>query len=835
MFKAKVKRLMEKVHALKNGVSSNEDKIAGNVWLLSADEVLCCKREDGDSRYPYSCDGRILWASASGVISVAESLFTIFLNAYEGKEPYLCFFAGQKRETGYFPISLLGVARQAFEENVERYTVFTPEAAYYFTETETFVACVRVFMDTKKRLCFSTYIENVSAKVIETYVSSYFNPLLLHGSGESPAQKWYKSCTRTDYGFLCKTLEYFSREEYVKNCLAIRVEGAKNIQTTTSRSEYTGGINNSLHCATPLQTGKFKERKAYTEFVDLAVAGSLTPLKLKVGEYYVENYVVGVSSESEETAVSLVNQKCDLDQTIYNAELERENSETKKLNIRFSGLQDALKNRDTIFNNFLYNVTRQVDFCVHAKNYAGAMMGIRDLFQQVGAAIAWTPKYCRGKIIEALDFIGEDGRAPRQYSYPAKKDVLPMMDLRPFIDQGVWIISTLYTYLAYTNDYSILEETCGYYRFEGGRVAFSDKRDTVLEHLLAIADYLVSNLDEDTGCLKALFGDWNDALDGLGATNKEGREYGNGVSVMASLQFYRNLLEMSEICRKTGKHKAKAEEYLQIRESLKKGLIKNAIVQNEKGERKVLHGWGDDRSFFVGSYCDNDGRNRDGLTASAYWILSDLYKEYGEIVPDIVKAYDRLDSKYGLKTFEPYFAPENTQVGRISRMPKGTAENGATYIHATLFGIWSLFEIGESKRAWEQIYKILPITHDFISTTPFVMSNSYVYNAEKGFDGQSMNDWFTGSGCVLMKVLIGGVFGVRPTLDGLTIQMAEYMPCDYAEISLRIKDTPLRVRYKRTGQGRGYSVNGKKYLAKNGIFLSLDDLKGEPLTVEIVD
>ena len=132
--------------------------------------------------------------------------------------------------------------------------------------------------------------------------------------------------------------------------------------------------------------------------------------------------------------------------------------------------------------------------------------------------------------------------------------------------------------------------------------------------------------------------------------------------------------------------------------------------------------------------------------------------------------------------------------------------NGATYIHATLFGIWPLFEIGESKRAWEQFYKILPITHKFISTSPFVMPNSYVENLEEGFDGESMSDWFTGGGSVLVKVLIWYIFGIRPTLDGIYIAPSNDMPFENAQINLKVKGVEISVRYKITQVTKGNAL-----------------------------
>ena len=265
------------------------------------------------------------------------------------------------------------------------------------------------------------------------------------------------------------------------------------------------------------------------------------------------------------------------------------------------------------------------------------------------------------------------------------------MDLRPFIDQGVWIISTVYNYIAYTGDYSILKEKVGYYeRQPSGGVLRSKITDTVLDHLIRIMDYLVTHIDENTKCLRAMYGDWNDALDGLGVTNKN-KEYGNGVSVMASMQLYKNLEEMSELLKKINMHNELLPVYEKAYQELIKGLEKYAIVA--KGDaKKIIHGWGEDRSYLVGSYNDVDNLERDSLTANAFYVISGLNKHNFISKNDILTAYNNLDSKFGLMTFSPHFERGVKGVGRIVNLPKGTAENGATYIHATLFGILSLFK-----------------------------------------------------------------------------------------------------------------------------------------------
>ena len=813
-FQEKVKELLGQIHAIEQDEKLKaERKLPSDCYFLNSDTVLSYRRDDGDARYPYAYDGLTLWAYASGNVKMEESVFSVFLPTFEAKEPYLAFFAGKKQENGYFPISLLGTAKQAFEKGVKRYTVFTPQAAYYFTETDEFTSVVRMLVDDKKLLRLSVYLENTSGKPLDTYVSTYINFFIMQTNYETFETKWYKRCKTTDYGYLMSTTEYWGKDANFEHYAAISRSSFNGvIDKTTSHSVYTGSMHNQLSASTALINGKFAKQKAYTEFTETAVAGDIIPLTLGAKETFAISYTAAFYDDKEKAVtMSTENREtAGIDEFIAR-KVEEEKTKDKRERmpkITFSDIPEKNLRADSV-NYFFENVTRQVEFCTRAKNYAGSLIGIRDIFQQVEAALTWIPDYCRKKIVEALGYIGDDGRAPRQYSYPLSENVLPRMDLRPYIDQGVWIISTVYTYLRFTGDYSILDEVCGYYKLDGYKVDFSAEKDTVLEHLLRIAKYLLSKLADDTGCLRILYGDWNDALDGLGAATEAGKDFGDGVSVMATLQLYQNLGELCDILKTTGKYTEKIAELKSYKETIQKGLQKYAIDQNADGARKIVHGWGDKLSYKIGSYCDNDGINRDGLTSNAFWILSGAIGWDESLKEDILNAYDRLDSKYGLKTFEPYFPLDNMEVGRITHLPEGTAENGATYIHATLFAIWSLFEIGEAEKAWGQLYKILPLTHEFISTTPFIMSNSYLYNEERGFDGESMSDWFTGSGCVLVKTLLWEIFGVQPDLNGLTVRPANYFPSEKACLSMQVKGCDITVEYKKTGEGkRRFTVNG---------------------------
>ena len=810
-------------------------------YFLDKDTVVCLPRTTGDARYPYSADGFNLWAYSSGYVSINESTFYVILSSDEGKEPYLNFYAGQDLGNGkYAPVSLLGIAASPLESEVERYTVYTPQAVYYLTKTRDIIYCVRMFVDGDKKVYFSLTAENITTKAVKTYLSSYFNCFLMHASGECVETKWFKECKTHKNGFTFYSVEDLSRTEHLHNYGVITraIDGmtAYNLTSTTSHMDYTGGKNIYLAASKSLFEGGFEREKPATKFTETAIAGDMLTFSLNKNQsirvdYALDVFFDGDSAKDGEAVKICANETDEKLVFLQQRDNERQNS-VSALKICFQEEKDTLL-KANVLEKFIGFVQRQVEFAALSKNSGVSLLGVRDVFQQIESALMWNPTACRAKIIEALDFIGENGRPPRQYSIPPKDGIVPPMDLRKFIDQGVWIINVVYRYLAYTGDVSILKEICGYYILDGV-VSRSERKDTVLDHLIQICRYLTDNIDEDTGCLKVLYGDWNDALDGMGASLDGSTEFGNGVSVMATLQLYQNIGEMREILKLAG-----VEDTLSLdgqEEKLKNGLQKYALVADKSG-RRILHGWGDKRSYLVGSEADSDGQDRVGLTSNAFWVLSGAYDWDKSVKNDILRAYDRLDSKYGLKTFEPFFAKDAQGVGRIVNLPKGTAENSASYVHATLFGVWSLFKMGECERAWKQLEKALPVTHEHISTTQFVMSNSYSYNEEFEMDGESMSDWYTGSANVLIKMLVRDVFGIDARIDGLYIHPCKYFPFKKASIRIKVREAIVRLSYENIGgKKRSISTNveGRYEVIEDGLFVSADKLNGD-ISVRVID
>lgn len=805
MFFERLKEIVSMVGAL---VPSKENTLPDNSYFLPDSSVLCYPRKYGESRYPYYNDGLVMFARSSGYIDINEGMFHVFRTANYNEDAVIGFFAGERTgEDAFFPLSLTGAAKQLFEPgDIKRYTVYDPNSVYYIVESKDTVYAVRGYVDTDKHIRFTVgAVNNGTAKRI--YLASYLEPMLRYIAAEGFFNRMTKHSRLLPNGsYIMKSLNA------CYDCLSVRVKSSGNEKekySTTAKRTVLGLKGGCLANAIALKNGKPDFTVTNTNTTDLPVACDFYHFELAQGEEARVDYELLVTADeliAECFALGCVDPAA-ADNALCEAS-KAEAAENAEMKLRFSEWVNGRVGGE-VLNNFLEYVKRQISLCALGKSYAESMLGIRDVFQQLEASLMWMPERSRAQIVRVMNYILEDGRAPRQISFPSSEKPIPDMDLRPYIDQGPWIIDTLYTYLVFTGDTSILDEMCSYYKVENtlGPVLESDRRDSILDHLCAITDYLVSNITPETGLLRALWGDWNDAIDGIGRTKDEGKEFGTGVSVMASAQLYSSLEKMARILKMKGEDE-RAQRYLEIKDALGNSYRENAVCQ-ENGVKRILHGWGDKREYYAGSYEDYDGKSRISLTAHAFAAISDITRAYPELRDDIVKNILSLDSKYGLLTFSESFDEIDARIGRISTITPGTYENKAAYVHASTFGIMALFLLGESEEAWRQLEKSIVITHDNATLTTFVMPNSYCANDEYGIDGVSMGDWYTGSGTVLIKELVRFGFGIDPDLDGIRIAPPAYFPYENATLEITVKHHRIKVNISGAGKAeRRIYVNG---------------------------
>lgn len=813
----KKETLLELLEKIKNVEKSPEsaDALPRNTFYLDTDKVLCCRRDEGESRFPYDSDGLVVWLRSTGFIDACESTFTIFRTANFGEESPVAFFGGLDCGNGkYTPVSITGAGRQGDENGVSRYIVYSLKHAVCIADTEDIVFAVRLHVDTEKHIHFDITAVNKTDEKKSFYLASFMEALLRNAEFEKFWNKMTKFGERLENGsFLLKS------QNAKPDILVINRKTVCGTSTaeyyTTARNDFLGSRGLAVANSESLRTGKFKREVSSVTTTDLPVASDIIHFEADAGESVSVRYELMLCDDD---GVAREIAKKTIDETAIDAELEaienKEKSDFDNIKITFDGWKSG-KIKSSTFNKFLRSVQKQTSFCAHGKNYAGAYLGIRDVFQQLEGALIWQRELSREKIVAALNYILDTGRPPRMFSFPKYPDAPIPVDLEKYIDQGVWIISTIYTYLSFTRDYSILDEVCDY--IDAPDEPWCDavktgERTTILEHLIRITDFLISNVDtEYTGCLKVLFGDWNDAVDGLGHTKDEGKEFGTGVTVMATLQFWQNLREMTEILTNVGNHCDLIEKYAAVMAGIEKGLEKYAIDENNVGKRRIIHGWGDKVGYKVGSFSDPDGESRCSLTPNSFWAITGFIKRDTTLKNEIMECMDAVSSKYGLKTFDKPFPRGCEGVGRINNIVPGTYENSCAYAHGSLFGTMAMFELGEARRAWEEIEKTAVITHENASMTSFVMPNSYCENSGYGMDGESLGDWHTGSGAVLVKETIKYGFGIVPTLDGLKIRFPSYFPAEKGEITLKVADSVVTVKYSDEKCGaRRITVDGAK-------------------------
>lgn len=829
-------------------------RMPGDVYVLDREHILAAPRDNGDSRYPYGRDGFNFWVYASGYMHSNEGLFSHFMRAAHGEEPNIAFFAGLPEGNRFLPVPLLSVPKlsEGAAPRFERFTVLSNSAAYFFTTSDTLMFVARVFVTPDKDICFSVQATNTSGQDQSLYLSSYFNPFLRHQVYQGTEDAWFKEVRVIDTAgapdslasFLVRVNEDVDRTRSVSNWGVFRrtlsLQGGSRLtrhENTTARMQYVGGARSSLHTAASLTKGTFGIPQRVCTFVDDAIAGDMLHLDIPAGA---EARLDIVFSHTDDTGRAKRLVHAPLIPDIIDNQLNEleEDDHDRHSNLALSvGQTDPQYIRPKVFNSFVEHLKRQVEFCALIKGYVqvseNSLIGIRDVCQAIESLAAWRPQAARAKLIEALGFTEPNGRCFRQYSLPSKNGQMGRMDLRPFIDQGSWVISSTVSYLKLTGKFGLLTENVGYHRIldeETCSVEPVEDQDNVLNHLFKIMRYLLDHRDHGhTGCVRALFGDWNDAMDGLGVSMDPSQTYGTGVSVMATLHVLQNCEEMIDLLKslEDDRYERYVRAYRVAADSIREGLRKYAVVTNDKGHSRILHGWGDRRSYLVGGFQDPDDVARDGLMSNVFWVLSGMHKHAPELDWLILDAFDRLDDKYGLKTFCPSFPPNVRGVGRIGKLPPGTAENGAAYIHATAFAIMALFQMGQPKRAWDQLVKILPFTdiHENLSHSPFVMPNSYGHNPKKMIDGQSMNDWQTGSSNVVLKTLVRFVFGIEPEFGGLWIQPAGWAPFKDFNAVATVRDCVINVICETNApRGRRFSVNGEPVEAVYDKDMQIDKL-----------
>lgn len=662
---------------------------------------------------------------------------------------------------------------------------FLPEKSIYrLTFGKTEVVTELFVTEKNKRFVMNVTVKNLGEQLKEYSILKcafpYLNELLM-APWDKP--EWY---TRTEYlkdknAFLTTKYSVAGKKEERRYLTIVSNDETNNrelsLERLTALTKNFSVIPDKIGGVTEDTLYAFKQ-----------CVSTLATVNLKGGESYSFTQVFAVTDDEKKIAENIKNSVKYFDSTVQKAEEEMLAEKHAELfSVR------TVKTGDPDFDSFVNGFLPLEMYWVSSldRGWPTGMRGVRDAANDFEGMLCYDKQMCKGVIENILSKQRSDGWYPRQVPFGAGTK----FDLREFVDSACFFTEYVYDYLAYTGDYSILENKYGYYDCE--------TQESGLTHLKKGMDYLLSDDALGVhGLVKMRGGDWLDCLSGAG---KKGR----GESVMVSCQLVMCLKYLVEILNKVGQVN-EVEKYEKAGYRLKNAINKAAF--NGRFYNAVYT----DNDTWLFSEKDEDGEERVYVPTNAYAVISGVASgKENEIFNEIAK----LKTSDGYKLFSKPLGGKF--IDGIGKMGTGDfqpyfAENGSVYNHGSqCFLIRALAKAGRYEEISDVLGYALPLYADKHSpektcSAPYAITNCY--HLVPSFYGRSGFSFLTGSVAMIERAVYSWVFGLNFALDNIVITPC--VPKEYAnaEITTPFNGHNLTIKYVGYGaQIEIAEISGKAF------------------------
>lgn len=645
---------------------------------------------------------------------------------------------------------------------------FLPEkSTYRLTFGKTEVVTELFVTEKNKRFVMNVTVKNLGEQVKEYSILKcafpYLNELLM-APWDKP--EWY---TRTEYlkdknAFLTTKYSVAGKKEERRYLTIVSNDETNNrelsLERLTALTKNFSVIPDKIGGVTEDTLYAFKQ-----------CVSTLATVNLKGGESYSFTQVFAVTDDEKKIVENIKNSVKYFDSTVQKAEEEKLVEKHAELfSVR------TVKTGDPDFDSFVNGFLPLEMYWVSSldRGWPTGMRGVRDAANDFEGMLCYDKQMCKGVIENIFSKQRSDGWYPRQVPFGAGTK----FDLREFVDSACFFTEYVYDYLAYTGDYSILENKYGYYDCE--------TQESGLTHLKKGMDYLLSDDALGVhGLVKMRGGDWLDCLSGAG---KKGR----GESVMVSCQLVMCLKYLVEILNKVGQVN-EVEKYEKAGYRLKNAINKAAF--NGRFYNAVYT----DNDTWLFSEKDEDGEERVYVPTNAYAVISGVASgKENEIFNEIAK----LKTSDGYKLFSKPLGGKF--IDGIGKMGTGDfqpyfAENGSVYNHGSqCFLIRALAKAGRYEEISDVLGYALPLYADKHSpektcSAPYAITNCY--HLVPSFYGRSGFSFLTGSVAMIERAVYSWVFGLNFALDNIVITPC--VPKEYAnaEITTPFNGHNLTIKY----------------------------------------
>ena len=250
-------------------------------------------------------------------------------------------------------------------------------------------------------------------------------------------------------------------------------------------------------------------------------------------------------------------------------------------------------------------------------------------------------------------------------------------------------------------------------------------------------------------------GDWNDGLSAAGLGMK-------GESVWLGHFLYGILNDFAGVAERSGDGD-RAQLYRKRGETLRSRLNSEAWdggwyfrATKDSGEK-------------IGSESNAEGRIY--LNAQTWAVINGVAdRERANQVMDAVE--EKLLFKAGPVLLYPAYTTPDRDIGYLTRYAAGMRENGGVYTHAATWAIIAEAVLRRGNAAFDMYSRLNPVLRgmhpDEYCAEPYVTPGN-VEGPDSAFYGRGGWTWYTGSAAWLLRAGVEHILGVRPEIDGLTI------------------------------------------------------------------
>jgi cellobiose phosphorylase len=413
-------------------------------------------------------------------------------------------------------------------------------------------------------------------------------------------------------------------------------------------------------------------------------------------------------------------------------------------------------------------------------------IGYRDVLQNLMTLADFDPGYVRAAMVETVKYQFPDGRAVRQY----EKFPNTGHDLRMYHDSPVWMPDTLVRYVKETGDKALLDEVVPFLDSETLRPSQTEA-GTMYEHAARAVRSVYGHTGYH-GLCRIGYGDWNDAISGIGGEK--------GVSVWLSCACVYAARIMAELAGHLGK--AADEEEFQ-------GIVR-ALT-----ERINEHAW--DGAWYIYAISGKgepigSARSAEGqihLNVNTWALFSGVAAAAGREAA-VWKAIGQLATPLGHLLIRPsYTQASRPTVGRIADQMPGMFENGSVYTHGESFYLYALVSAGRADQWHREIYQTLPshLVPD-ISTAPPHQQSNFSVGPDHVACGTNLFSNFTGSVGWYRKT-IERIVGVLPDFEALRIAPMPPKAWDAYQVKRTFRGCEMAIDFRRADR-RTVLLDGKE-------------------------